>query len=219
MNNSYVMNRPDMLATDQTRSRYQRMAPFYDLMERSKEKRYKEWRKLLWSLVRGPKILEVGAGTGKNIPFYPSGMKITAIDLASGMLERARERALKLNVDVDLRLGDVQALDFPDATFDTAVATCVFCSVPNPILGLRELRRVVKPGGQILFLEHVRPSNKIIGMIVDLINPMVVRMMGANINRNTVENIQKAGLAIELDEDLRHGKLMIHKLIIVGKRI
>jgi ubiquinone/menaquinone biosynthesis C-methylase UbiE len=141
-------------------------------------------------------------------------MKITAIDLVPGMLERAQKRAEKLDVKVDLLLGDVQALDFPDATFDTAVATCVFCSVPDPILGLRELGRVVKMGGQILLIEHVPSSDQNIRKIVNFINPLVVRMMGTNINRNTVENIQRAGMVIERDEDLRHGKLMIHKMII-----
>ncbi|MGE5221884.1 MAG: class I SAM-dependent methyltransferase [Omnitrophica WOR_2 bacterium] len=205
---------PDARATAQARSRYQRRALFYDLMEGMQDKQYQEWRRRLWSLARGPKVLEVGVGTGKNIPFYPSSLKITAIDLAPAMLERAQKRAEKLGVKVDLRLGDAQELDFPDGTFDTAVATCVFCSVPDPILGMKELRRVVKPGGQILLLEHVPSSDPTIRKIVDIINPLVVRMMGSNINRNTIENIQKAGLNIDRDEDLRHGRLMIHKLIV-----
>lgn len=212
MSKLYVMTTPDARATDLTRARYQHLAPFYDLMERMQEKRYLPWRRRLWSLVRGPKVLEVGVGTGKNIPFYPSGLEITAIDLTPRMLDRARNRATRLNVEVNLRLGDVQALDFPEATFDTAVATFVFCSVPDPVLGLRELRRVVKPGGQILLLEHMRAPNQTISKVMDLINPVIVRMMGANINRKTIENIQMAGLAIKQVEDLAYGG--IYKLII-----
>ncbi|MEA3439471.1 MAG: class I SAM-dependent methyltransferase [Chloroflexota bacterium] len=109
--------------TSITRSRYQRIAPFYDLIETLPEKFYTSWRRRLWPLVQGPDVLEVGVGTGKNMPYYPHDIRITAIDLAPGMLERARIRAQELELDVDLGLGDVQSLDFPDASFNTVVAT------------------------------------------------------------------------------------------------
>jgi hypothetical protein len=81
--------------------------------------------------------------------------------------------------------------------FDTAIATFVFCSVPDPVLGLKELRRVVKSGGEILLLEHVRIDKPVIGFIMDIMNPIVLYLIGANINRTTVENVEKAGLCIE----------------------
>lgn len=202
--------------TRATRARYERIAPFYDLMELLPEARFQPWRERLWAMVEGPEVLEVGVGTGKNIPFYPSGTHITAIDLTPGMLERAKRKADKLGNDAELLLGDAQALPFKGNSFNTIVATCVFCSVPDPILGLREILRVIKPGGTVLFIEHVRSRNPVLGTLMDIANPLIVRTMGPNINRRTVENVRKAGLCIERVEGLGFGN--VFKLIIARKK-
>lgn len=189
-------------ATALTRTRYQRIAPLYDKIESLLEGRFRPWRQKLWQTVRGPEVLEVGVGTGKNIEFWPANAEITAIDLTPGMLAFARQRAMSLDWDAVLRLGDVQFLEFPSASFDSVVATFVFCSVPDPVQGLREIGRVTRPGGQILLLEHVRIERPIIGKMMDALAPLIVRLNGANINRRTIENIRIAGLQIEQVEDL-----------------
>jgi len=88
---------------------------------------------MLWERVQGPRVLEIGVGTGKNMPSYHKGWQITAIDLSPRMLEQAKRRAEREHVEDDLRLGDAQALPFTDASFDTVIATFVFCSVPDPV--------------------------------------------------------------------------------------
>ncbi|MEE8390914.1 MAG: methyltransferase domain-containing protein [Anaerolineae bacterium] len=200
--------------TTATQARYDRIAPLYDLMETFMERRFSDWRKRAWSLVQGQKVLEVGVGTGKNIPYYSPGAHVTGVDLSEKMLARARRKAERLESPVTLVQMDVQTLDFPDDAFDNAIATCVFCSVPDPILGLQEIARVVKPGGRVVLLEHVRSENPLIGRLMDWIDPLVARLIGPHINRRTVENVRRAGLTIERVEDLSIGK--IFKLIVAS---
>lgn len=194
---------PDPRATARTRARYSRLAPFYDRMEaRAEATRFHDWRAMLWGRVRGPRVLELGVGTGKNFPFYPRGGQLTAVDLTPGMLDRARVRARREAVPVALELADAQALPFPDASFDTVVATFVFCSVPDPVLGLCEAYRVLVPGGQLVLLEHVLSQGLVLTRLMRLANPLVVRMMGANIDRDTTAHVQRAGFTITQVTDL-----------------
>lgn len=179
--------------TDKIRRKYNRIAGIYDLFESPMEiMALRKWRITLMEQLRG-KVLEVGVGTGKNIEYYPEGLNITAIDFSPKMLEKAKHKAEALNKKVNLLNMDIQKMDFHDSTFDIVYATCVFCSVTDPIAGLKEIRRVCKPNGKIIMIEHVKSEKKVLGAIMDLLNPAVVGMYGANINRRTVENIQKSG--------------------------
>lgn len=195
--------------TEKTRARYDRIAPIYDIMEAAVERlAFRRWRRRLWARVDGGRILEVGAGTGKNFVYHPPGARITAVDISERMLERARERSEDSSADTDLALMDAERLGFPDGAFDAAVATFVFCSVPDPVQGLEEVNRVVKPGGRVVLLEHVRVNAPLIGSLMDFFDPLVLRLMGPHINRRTVENVKEAGLEIERVEELTRGALV-----------
>jgi len=186
-----------------TRRRYNRIAFMYDFMEAPLEQmRFSTWRQRLQTGIKGENALEVGVGTGKNLAYYPEDVRITAIDLSPRMLARARRKVAKSHLSVDLQEMDAQDLAFPDHSFDTVFASFVFCSVPDPVMGLRELRRVCRPEGRLLLLEHMRPHHPVLGLIFDVLNPMVVRMMGANINRKTIDNIRQAGWQIKVAENL-----------------
>jgi len=163
---------------------------------------YQRWRPRLWGLVDGADVLEVGVGTGRNIPFYPSQARVTAIDLSPRMLKRARKRAEELGRTVDLREMDAQRLEYPDGSFDAVVSTFVFCSVPDPVAGLREIRRVLRPGGKLYMLEHVLSRKPVLRPLMNLVNPVVVRVVGANINRDTRLNLELAGFTVVRAEAL-----------------
>jgi len=150
-------------------------------------------RTRIWEQVGGENILEVGVGTGKNFAYYPKGKILQAIDFSPVMLQQAKKKREQLKLSVDLKQMDVEALAYPDNSFDCIVATFLFCSVPHPKQGFLELKRVCKPNGRIVLLEHVLSSNSFIASIMHLLNPIVVRLFGANINRKTVQTIQQCG--------------------------
>jgi ubiquinone/menaquinone biosynthesis C-methylase UbiE len=184
------------------KKRYDRIAPYFEGLEAVMEGLFfKNWRKKLWAKVDGHHILEVGVGTGKNFDYYPADAQITAIDFSPEMLRQAINKKARKTVCVELNLMDVQSLDFADNSFDTIIGSFVFCSVPLPIKGLKELYRVCKPGGQVLLLEHVLSSKPVLAKIMNFINPVIVALVGANINRNTVKNVKACGFAlVRVDE-------------------
>lgn len=183
--------------------RYDRLAPLYDLCNGPMELLgLRARRRRLLARARG-RVLEAGVGTGRNLGYYPAGLELTGIDVSARMLARARRRAQQLPSQVELRQADVQTLPFAEASFDTVSAGCLFCSVADPVQGLRELARVLKPDGQLLLLEHVRPESRLGGLLADLLSPLSRRLFGPSLNRRTEENARAAGL--ELVEVRRDG--------------
>lgn len=188
--------------TELVREKYDKKADKYDRMMAPMEKMMMaKWRKQLLSKVNGL-VLEAGVGTGANLPFYPEEVKVIAVDLSPKMLEIAKRKLPLTKAVVELQLADIQELPFPDNTFDTIVTACVFCTVPDPVRGFRELRRVIKPEGKLYFLEHVRSYGFILGPVMDYLNPLTVKFSGTNINRITEENIRLSGMKIVQVEQL-----------------
>jgi phosphatidylethanolamine/phosphatidyl-N-methylethanolamine N-methyltransferase len=201
--NDKVSQRTDRQETARTEARYDRIAPIYDLIEVLPEQQFRSWREKVWAQVPEGRVLEVGVGTGRNLPYHPPGVQVVGIDISERMLRRAQQRAEELGKTVELYQMDAQRLDFSDDSFDAAVATFIFCSVPDAVQGLRELGRVVKPEGKILLLEHVRINKpEAIGKVMDLLDPMVMRLVGPLINRCTEENVRRAGLEVDCTEAL-----------------
>jgi ubiquinone/menaquinone biosynthesis C-methylase UbiE len=177
--------------------KYERIAPFYDLLDLAFERRrYRRIRPMLFAGLSG-RILDAGVGTGRNIAFYPSsGVEMIGVDLSPAMLRRAERRRAALGRPVELRRMDVTRLDFADASFDAAVATFLFCVLPDDdqVPALRELARVVKPGGAIRLLEYVRPADPLRRALTRLWEPWIAFAYGAGFDRRTEERLPEAGL-------------------------
>jgi ubiquinone/menaquinone biosynthesis C-methylase UbiE len=152
-------------------AKWDRASRTYDLITWGDERRFAAAKRRLFARMSG-ECLMVAAGTGNDFQYFPPGLAITALDISTSMLERARPKAEGYAGRLQLRAMDVQALELPDATFDTVVTACTFCSVPDPIRGLRELYRCLKPGGSLLMFEHVRSRLGPIAIAQDLLTPM-----------------------------------------------
>lgn len=181
-----------------TLDRYQRIAWAYDLLDLPFEYgRYRKIRPQMFAGLSG-RILDAGVGTGRNFPFYPPSSQVVGIDLSSAMLARAQRRLSTATAPVELHRMDVTRLDFPDGHFDAAVATFLFCVLPDDmqLAALRELRRVVKPGGLIRCLEYTRPRGGLRKVMTKLWEPWVHWAYGAGFDRRTEQHIPEAGLAL-----------------------
>lgn len=179
-------------------ARYQRIAPFYDLLDLPFERRrYQALRPLVLQGLSG-RLLDAGIGTGRNCAFYPPEAVVTAIDTSPAMLARAHRRCPTLAASGRLFEMDVTALQFPTGSFDAAVATFLFCVLPNELQApaLRELGRVVRSGGPIRLLEYVRPRGGLRRLVTRIWQPWVAWAYGASFDRHTERYVPEAGLEL-----------------------
>ena len=183
-----------------TRRKWDTASRAFDFLTFGDDKRLGPHKRRLFTKMKG-KVLMVAAGTGNDFQIFPPDQDIVALDISPKMLERAAVKAAAYRGKLELRELDVCELPFADASFDTVATVCTFCSVPRPVLGLRELHRVLKPGGRILMFEHVRSRIGPIGVFLDFMTPLA-RRLGPDLNRDTVGNVQKAGFRICREENV-----------------
>ena len=186
--------------SSRTQRKWDEASRTYDLFSFADDRRLGPGKRKLFEKMRG-RCLLVAAGTGNDFKFLPPKLNVTAVDISPKMLAQAARKTAAYDGTIELLQMDVCELGFPAASFDTVATVCTFCSVPRPIVGLRELHRVLRPGGQILMFEHVRSAIGPLGILMDLMTP-IVRRFGPELNRDTVGNVQKAGFRLRRVENV-----------------
>jgi len=179
-----------------TRNKWDRLARFYRWANHAAEKRWEPWKRALFSRMGSGSILFLAIGIGEEVRLFPEQKRVTAIDISPGMLEQAQERALEYNGDILLKEMDAENLAFPPETLDQVFTSCTFCSVPEPVQGLKELYRVLKPGGELHMFEHTKSDHFPFREILWVMNPVAQRV-GPSVTRDTVANVQKAGFRVD----------------------
>ncbi|MEU7027756.1 methyltransferase domain-containing protein [Streptomyces sp. NPDC046275] len=150
-------------------------------------------------------VLEVAIGTGRNLEFYPDGVTLTGLDLSPAMLDLARQRAAALGRQVELHAGDAHRMPFPDGSFDTVVCTLGLCSVPDHRAVIADMHRLLRPGGQLVLLDHVGSHHKLIFFGQRLLEKSMLRQCGDYQTRRPLPLVQQAGFVIEYQKRLKAG--------------
>jgi ubiquinone/menaquinone biosynthesis C-methylase UbiE len=186
-----------MASSNRVRAIYDRQAANYDAVGGMSG--LEDMRSRLFAQAVG-NVLELGIGTGATLRHYRNISGLTGLDLSERMLERARARSEGLPYPVRLEQQDFQTLAFPDASFETITSSLGLCGIPDPTQLFAEVRRVLKPGGALLALEHVRPPTFILGLGTDLIDPVWDYVVGCHLNRPTVALLKRAGFQVTIHE-------------------
>jgi ubiquinone/menaquinone biosynthesis C-methylase UbiE len=181
-------------------SKWERMSRTYDWTTWADARRFGAAKRDLFSGMQG-RCLMVATGTGSDFQYFPPNLAITAIDISPGMLARAQKRAAEHKGQLQVEVADVQELPYENGTFDTVATSCTFCSVPNPLRGLRELHRCLKPGGRLLMFEHVRSRIGPVAILQDFMT-VVTGHFGPAMNRDTVGNVLRAGFQLHRDTNV-----------------
>lgn len=191
--------------TERVRRLQDKAAPKYDrTMGRWEKVLFSGGREWVCSQARGD-VLEIAIGTGRNLPHYPADVRLTAIELSPQMFGIARKRAADLGREVDLRLGDAEALDFPDASFDTVVCTFALCTIPDDRKAVAEAKRVLRPGGRFVAIEHVGSPVRVVRAVERLLEPITVRVEGDHLTREPVKHLTAEGFTVERLERSKWG--------------
>jgi len=177
---------------------YNRYSRFYDLIFGPVFQSGRERAPLLLDLGPGMRLLEVGVGTGLSLPVLPKNIHITGIDLSEKMLGIARRRLEKEHLadNVDLLKMDATSLEFPDSSFDRVLAAYFISTVPDPVRVIREMKRVCRPGGYLVFLNHFKSENRMIGFFEELFSPLFYRL-GFKTDLEVTTLMKECGLEIE----------------------
>lgn len=190
---------------ERARRYWEKQAPRYDrLISFFERVLFGDGRQWACSRARG-EVLEVAAGTGRNLPHYPADVRLTITDFSGPMLELARSRARELGREADFQLADAGALDFPDESFDTVVCTLGLCSVPDERQAVAEMTRVLRPGGQLILLEHVGSPNRGVRSVQRALDVPSVRFACDHLTREPLEHVQEQGLEVERLERSKAG--------------
>jgi ubiquinone/menaquinone biosynthesis C-methylase UbiE len=192
-----IVAAPVTSETERVRAIYERMAGGYDRMIATWERLlFEDGRQWVCSRARGS-VLEIGVGTGRNLDRYPDDVHVVGIDLSPAMLGLARARAQMLGRDVDLQLGDAQALSFASQSFDTVVVTLALCAIPDDHQAIREIARVLRPDGCLVWLEHVRSPFAPVRWVQRLLDPLLVRLEADHLLRDPVDHLTRDSFVIE----------------------
>jgi SAM-dependent methyltransferase/predicted ester cyclase len=184
--------------TERVRQIFDKQAPKYDKsMSRFERLLFAGNREWVCQRAEGD-VLELAAGTARNLPFYRDDVRLTGIELSPEMAELGRRRADELRRPIDLQVGDAEALPFADESFDTVVCTYGLCTIPDDAAAVRETKRVLRPGGRILLAEHVRSPNPIVRTIQRLLEPFAHRVGGDHLLREPLDRL--AAEDFEVDE-------------------
>lgn len=200
MGSSAADNRVEDGETARVRSIMDRRARDYDrVMDWNEKLLFGGGREWVCSQAQG-EVLEIAVGTGRNLPFYPPGVRLTGIDLSPAMLQIACDRASTLGIEVDLRPGDAQTLPFPDACFDAVVCTLSLCTIPDDRRAVQEVWRVLRPGGRFLLLEHVRSPLLPVRLAQRALAGYFLRREGDHLLREPLEHLKAEGFEIIAQE-------------------